>query len=244
MSDVQSCFRRIEKKYLLSFDQYLALKQGMAPYVKPDVYSSYTISNVYYDTQDYRLIRASLEKPVYKEKLRVRSYGVPGSRDRVFVELKKKFDGVVYKRRITMEAGEAVRYLSGKAPSPGGQISREIDWFMDFYKPVPKAFIGYDREAYAGKDNPDLRITFDTNLRGRSVDVDLRLGDHGNLIIPREQILLELKIPGAAPLWLSRLLGENQIFSTSFSKYGSYYKQLLAGHPGYGTFMREVRHYA
>lgn len=242
--EIQSSFKRIEKKYLLTPAQYAAMKQGMRDYVRPDAYSHYTICNVYYDTDDFRLIRTSLEKPVYKEKLRVRSYGVPAGRDRVFVELKKKYDGVVYKRRITMTAADAGRYLSGRGPADGSQISREIDWFMQFYRPVPKAFIGYDREAYAGRDNPDLRITFDTDLRGRSTDVDLRLGDHGTLILPRKTILMELKIPGAAPLWLSHLLSRNGIYASSFSKYGTYYKQLLGAAPSYGTYKREVLHYA
>ena len=244
MSEIQSCFKRVEKKYLLTYDQYQAMRKGMERYVKPDAYSHYTICNVYYDTDDFQLIRTSLEKPVYKEKLRVRSYGVPTSRDKVFVELKKKYDGVVYKRRITLGAGEAARYLDGGGLRQPSQISREIDWFMRSYQPKPRVFIGYDREAYAGRENPDLRITFDTNLRGRSWDVDLRMGDYGELILPRETILMELKIPGSAPLWLAHLLSENEIFSTSFSKYGMYYKHLIGAAPIYGNYIQEVRSYA
>ena len=244
MREIQSSFRRIEKKYLLTYRQYQVMKRGMAPYVKPDAFSNYTISNIYYDTDDYRLIRTSLEKPVYKEKLRVRSYGTPGTRDPVFVELKKKYDGVVYKRRITLEAQEASWYLSGGRLKAESQISREIDWFMKSYRPTPKAFIGYDREAYAGKDNPELRVTFDTNLRGRSKDLDLRKGDHGDLILPEEAVLMELKIPGSAPLWLARLLSENQIFSTSFSKYGNYYKQLMGAAKRYGPYRPRILSYA
>lgn len=244
MGEVQSCFKRVEKKYLLTMDQYEAMCRGMEPYVKPDEYSRYTIGNVYYDTDDFRLIRTSLEKPVYKEKLRVRSYGVPTSRDRVFLELKKKFDGVVYKRRITLPAGEAERYLRGGACAASGQIRREIDWFLRCYQPKPKVFIGYDREAYAGRENPDLRVTFDTNLRGRDRDVDLRAGDHGELLLPPDTVLMELKIPGSAPMWLARLLSENHIFSSSFSKYGTYYKHLIGAAPVYGAYKQEVRRYA
>ena len=245
MSEVQSCFKRVEKKYLLTGQQYTAMRRGMEKYVKPDAYSHYTICNVYYDTDDFRLIRTSLEKPVYKEKLRVRSYGVPTNADKVFVELKKKYDGVVYKRRITLGAAEANCYLRGGRLNRESQISREIDWFMKSYRPHPAAFIGYDREAYAGRDNPDLRITFDTNLRGRDWDVDLRKGDHGDLILPQDSILMELKIPGSAPMWLARLLSENEIFSTSFSKYGTYYKQLIGAAPYVGPYHpQEVRHYA
>ena len=227
MSGIQSCFKRYEKKYMLTPEQYRAMLLGMAFYMRPDAHPRYTIGNVYYDTADYDLIRASLEKPVYKEKLRVRSYGVPSGGEPVFVELKKKFDGVVYKRRVTMTAAEAADWLRGGKPPVQSQISREIDWFMRFYHPTPAVYIAYDREAYAGVENGELRITFDRNLRWRDHDVDLRAGDRGNPIIGDGRILMEIKIPGAAPLWLARLLSENRIVSTSFSKYGAYYKNAV-----------------
>ena len=105
---IQCCFERYEKKYCLTLSQQRFLLERMTPYMKKDAYGEYTICNIYYDTDDFHLIRASLEKPVYKEKLRVRSYGVPEEGDRVFVELKKKFDGVVYKRRVTADGEAAV----------------------------------------------------------------------------------------------------------------------------------------
>ena len=229
MSGIQSCFKRYEKKYLLTEEQYRAMRSGMEPYMVPDEHPRYSISNVYYDTPDYALIRASLEKPVYKEKLRLRSYGVPGSCDTVFVELKKKYDGVVYKRRITTEMRDAALYLYGARKGDGSQISREIDYFLRLYQPERKAFIAYDREAYAAADGGELRVTFDANLRARSNDVDPRLGDHGAPLLPDGLYLMEVKIPGTAPLWLARLLSDNNIFSTSFSKYGAYYKQYVLG---------------
>ena len=257
MSDYTSCFKRVEKKYMLTARQAEAMRQGMAPYVKPDAYSHYTICNIYYDTEDYQLIRTSLEKPVYKEKLRVRSYGVPRWDSPVFIELKKKFDGVVYKRRITVKEIEGDAFLKGKSAHRTDQIGKEIEWFMKRYRPKPQVFIGYDREAYAGTENPDLRITFDTNIRGRDWDVSLGSGDYGELVIPREKILMELKIPGSAPLWLSRLLSENGIFPQSFSKYGTYYEQMVKDEHPYGLYglekfggiyefygMKEAHHYA
>ena len=138
MGEMQSCFKRVEKKYLLTYEQYEAMRRGMAPYVKPDTYSHYTICNIYYDTDDYELIRTSLERPIYKEKLRVRSYGVPTSQDKVFVELKKKYDGVVYKRRVTLPVGEAARSLSEERLRCPGQISNEINWFMRSYHGGPE----------------------------------------------------------------------------------------------------------
>lgn len=160
----------------------------------------------------------------------MRSYGVPGGQDKVFVELKKKYEGVVYKRRAVMRAADAVSYIhDGNTPEQENQICHEIDWFMRSYRPTPKVFIAYDRTAFAGLDNPDLRITFDTNLRWRDTDLDLRAGDHGDPILPPDKILMEVKIPGTAPVWLAHLLSEVGAFPTSFSKYGTCYKQNLLG---------------
>ena len=230
-SDVQCSFKRCEKKYLLTQLQYYKMKTGMAQFMEADRYSNYTICNLYYDTPDFQLIRTSLEKPVYKEKLRTRSYGVAADDSSVFVELKKKFDGVVYKRRVVMNANDATCFLEGEAvPGTDSQIHREIDWFRRSYPDLqPRVFIGYDREAYAGIENSELRITFDTGLRGRTDNLDLRLGDYGSPLLPPGRVLMEIKIPGAAPLWLSHLLSENGIFSSSFSKYGAYYKQYILG---------------
>ncbi len=179
-SQIQCCFRRYEKKYWLTAAQQRMLLDRMQPYMRPDRYGQYTICNIYYDTPDYRLIRASIEKPVYKEKLRVRCYGVPDANGRVFVELKKKFDGVVYKRRVTTEITQVGPLLSGgRSAADFGQIGREIGYFQSFYRTEPKVFIGYDRLAFAGAEDDELRITFDTGLRWRESELDLRLGAAG-----------------------------------------------------------------
>lgn len=239
---MQFSFKRYEKKYMLTPDQLQKMLAGMEGYVRSDEFGHYTICNIYYDTDNFQLIRTSLEKPVYKEKLRMRSYGVPGDQDKVFVELKKKYSGVVYKRRVVMGAGEAAAYINqGNVPEQESQICREIDWFMHSYQPVPKVFIAYDRTAFAGLENPDLRITFDTNLRWRDTDLDLRLGDHGTPILPPDRILMEIKIPGTAPVWLARLLSEIGAFSASFSKYGTCYKQNILGHVPAEEVVKEVR---
>lgn len=235
--NIQRCFQRYEKKYLLNPEQYQKIRAGLAPYMEADEHGRYTICNLYYDTPDFQLIRASLDKPVYKEKLRMRSYGVPADGDSVFVELKKKYKGVVYKRRTVLEAGEALDYLAGGcSPRAKDQICREIDWFLGRYHPVPQVFIAYDREALAGLEDRVLRVTFDIDLRWRDTALDLRSGDGGERITSRDQILMEIKIPGSAPVWLSRLLSENSVFPTSFSKYGVCYRENLMWpvkrHPG------------
>lgn len=230
MANIQTCFKRYEKKYCLTTAQQQAILQGMQPYMQKDAYGQYTICNIYYDTADWRLIRTSLEKPLYKEKLRVRSYGTPAPDGNVFVEIKKKYDGVVYKRRITTRADEVDYLLGGFYPAGRlDQIGREIQWFQRMNRTRPQVFIGYDRLAFAGIEDPDLRITFDTNIRWRTNDLDLRCGDYGAPLGGYGDVLMEIKIPGTAPLWLAHLLSETGVFSTSFSKYGSCYSRHILG---------------
>lgn len=224
----QDVFRRYEKKYMLSAAQYTALRQRLASRMQEDEYGQHTICNLYFDTEDFTLIRHSLDKPTYKEKLRLRSYGIPDARDTVFIELKKKVRGVVYKRRVGMPLCEAYRYLlSGLRPAADCQILREIDWFQRQYEVRPRAFIGYDRIALFGKEDPALRITFDTAVRGRADRLDLTLGDQGALFMQQGARLMEIKIGEAMPVWLSRTLSACEIFPASFSKYGAYYQNYL-----------------
>lgn len=218
------CFERHEKKYVLTPGQQAYLLQHMQPYTQKDPYGAYTILNLYYDTPDYRLIRTSLEKPVYKEKLRMRSYGVPAADGAVFVELKKKYKGVVYKRRITVPAAEALALLDRGLPAERfGQIGREIAWFQRCNDVQPRVFLAYDRLAFAGREDPEVRITFDTGLRWRETALDLLSGDHGAPLMPESFVLMELKLPGACPMWLTRLLSEAALRPVSFSKYGTFY---------------------
>lgn len=225
---IQNVFKRYEIKYLLNQQQFETLRTHLKGYMAMDSYGMHTICNVYFDTDQYTLIRNSLEKPIYKEKIRLRSYGIPKKGDLVFIEIKKKFDGIVYKRRVEMTLEEARNYCqAGIHPAEDNQIVREIDWFMKFYRPKPKAFIAYDRLAFFGNDNSELRMTFDQNIRARSNQLDLTQGDWGSSILQPGLILMEIKISEGAPLWLSHLLCEMNLFPTSFSKYGSCYKELL-----------------
>lgn len=222
---IQYSFERFEKKYFITPAQHAILLERIRQYMKEDDFGKYTVCNIYYDTEDWKLIRASIEKPVYKEKLRVRSYGVPMADDKVFVELKKKFDGVVYKRRVTTKSDLVDSLLYNSPNINASQIEKEIKWFQNFYHLSPKVFIGYDRTAFAGIYTPGLRITFDANMRWRTNDLNLQLGDDGNPLISSGKILMEIKFEQAAPLWLSRLLSEMEIFPTTFSKYGTCYRE-------------------
>lgn len=230
MAQYQNVFKRREKKYLLNEEQHQALRERLDGTVEKDRYGLHTICNIYFDTDTYELIRASIEKPAYKEKLRLRSYGVPRANGTVFLELKKKFKGVVYKRRapLTLEASRHY-LLQGEHPEASGQIFREIDWFLKMYQPVPKVFLAYDRLAFHAKEDANLRLTFDQNIRWRESQLDLSKGDWGTPLLKAGNILMEIKIPATMPVWLSRILSELKIFPTSFSKYGVCYKQHIIG---------------
>ena len=224
----QYCFERYEKKYIISPDQQKFLLDTIQSHIEEDYYGKYSICNVYYDTDNWQLVRSSVEKPVYKEKLRVRSYGSALEDSEVFIELKKKFDGIVYKRRISTELYSVEPFLCGLIPgSRYGQIGREIEWFQSFYHARPKVFIGYDRIAFTGTESNDVRITFDSNIRWRTNRLTLRFDDSDRQLIPNDKLLMELKLPDACPIWLCCALSEAGIFPVSFSKYGFCYQSKI-----------------
>lgn len=225
-----SSFRRYEVKYFLTEQQRSALLPELEQYFRMDEYGLHTISNLYYDTERYDITRESIDRPVYKEKLRVRAYGVPQKdTGQVFVELKKKYDHVVYKRRIALPVGEAQKFLEG-GPIPEGvdtQIAHEIQYFMERHQPRPRVYLGYQRIAMAGIENPELRITMDQNLLWRMEELDLCLGSYGQHILPENMTLMEIKVPGTMPLWLAQLLSRHQIYRCSFSKIGACYSRFI-----------------
>ena len=222
----KSVFRRYELKYLITPRQKEILLQGMDPYMQLDDYGRTTIRNVYFDTDNYQLIRRSIEKPMYKEKIRIRSYNLATSDSSVFVELKKKYDGVVYKRRIALPEQEAMRWLSGEIQRPhDSQITREIDYFCSHYGRLkPAVFLSYEREAFFEKSGGDFRVTFDDNILARQNDLSLCSDVFGRTVLPEGKIMMEIKCSGAIPLWMVDILSREKIYKTSFSKYGTAYR--------------------
>ena len=225
-------FQRVEKKYLLTAEQKESLMEVIAPHLAPDPFPHATICSLYLDTPDYRIIRHSREAVNYKEKLRLRSYGTPSDDDTVFLELKKKFDGVVYKRRVSMTLRQALDYLAGGPAPVDSQIMREIDYAMQFYgNPVPAMFVAYERDAWFAKEDPQVRITFDSAARYRENALDLRRGSGGTLLLDSDICILEVKTTGAMPLWLAHALTRCHILPGSFSKYGAAYQITHCGRP-------------
>ena len=229
--NAQMTFKRYEIKYMLTRKQRDALLQAMKGHMAIDRFGHSTIRNLYFDTDDFRLVRRSLEKPLYKEKLRVRSYGKAGKDSPVFVELKKKFESVVYKRRLALPHRAAMDALESGRPLPAdSQIGREIAAFREFYGPTlrPAMFLSYEREACCPTDGADFRLTLDENILWRTDHLDLAASVWGSPVIGPDQVLLELKSPGSIPLWMVRFLSENDIRRVSFSKYGAAYQQMTA----------------
>ncbi|MGN0659447.1 MAG: polyphosphate polymerase domain-containing protein [Emergencia sp.] len=228
MDRYQNNFKRYEKKYIIDEEQYRQLMAMIYCRLKYDRYRRYRICNIYFDTPDYELIRTSLDKPLYKEKLRLRSYGTPQREDNVFLEIKKKYRGVVYKRRISLPYEQAAAWcLEGKEPEREGQIERELKWFMDRYSLIPRLYLSYDRLAMTGLDDDSLRITFDTNLVWRTTELSLTAGDFGTVSFPEGRYIMEIKVPYAMPLWLTSALSQLKIYPVSYSKYGSVYSGFL-----------------
>lgn len=225
----QEVFKRTEKKYLLNKETCEKLVAGIEEHMKKDRYFDSEILSLYFDTPDYRLIRASIEKPVFKEKIRLRSYGVPGDNDRTFLEYKRKYKGVVYKRRSIMPLNDAVRFTNGEeTPSHNPQIENELRYAFKYYEGLaPRMLISYHRHAFVGREDKNLRITIDDRILYRGYDLKLSSGIYGRELLGEDMRLMEIKIPGSMPLWLSHLLDELKLYPRSYSKYGTAYTTLL-----------------
>ncbi|KWX69423.1 molecular chaperone [Paenibacillus riograndensis] len=242
-------FNRYENKYLLDHAAYRKLYNDLLEYMEPDDYNKqhefYSITNLYYDTAHDSLIRSSLAKPKYKEKLRLRAYGVPDQDTKVYLEIKKKVFGLVNKRRTSLKLQEAYDFVAtGVEPEyreyMNKQVIEEIKYFLSRYDLMPKVYLSYERKALFCKNNRDLRITFDTNIRSRRYDLKLEHGTHGEYLMSQGQWLMEVKAEKTIPVWLAKMLSEHRMYRTSFSKYGNEYKKMLKA----GKIERESALYA
>lgn len=229
-------FNRREKKYLIDEDVLAVIRKEIEPYMEADKHNynhqTYTISNIYYDTPTNDIITRSIQKPVYKEKLRLRGYRVPNLEDMVFIEIKKKYDGIVNKRRSKIILKDAYEFIkNGKMDKiedyMNEQIIREIEYFLTINEIVPALYLAYDRYAYFDKNDSDFRLTFDTNIRTRRCDLGLELGSHGDRLIDEGKWIMEIKATNAVPLWFARILSKYKIYPMSFSKYGTEFLRSL-----------------
>ena len=229
-------FNRYEKKYLISNLQYELLLKHLYDYMEDDVHNkdqtNYTICNVYYDTENNYLIRHSIDKPIYKEKLRLRSYGTCQLDSLVYLELKKKYEGMVNKRRTTIKLLDAYNFIESRTkpklePYMNAQVLNELSYFIMHYRLKPQLVLSYDRKALFGKDDKNFRITFDSNILTRRYDIGLEYGIYGMPLLKEDLKLMEIKLSKGTPLELCRLLSQYKIYPTSFSKYGTEYKNSI-----------------
>ena len=234
----QAVFKRYEIKYLITAEQKEIILKAMQPYMEPDRFGRSTIRNIYFDTDDYILARHSIAKPDFKEKLRVRSYERADEGSMVFVELKRKYDRVVYKRRIGLAEQDAMKWMAGaqvKTADGSAQVANEIDWFLGTYKGLrPALFLSYDREAFRMRKDAagsgageDFRVTFDENVLCRDFDISLCSEAYGESILEPGMVLMELKCSGGIPMWMTEVLSAERIYKTSFSKYGTAYRTMI-----------------
>ena len=221
--------KRYELKYLLDADQTEFLRKRLKGRMEADQYGKTSIASLYYDTPTYQLIRTSVEKPEFKEKIRLRSYGLATEESPVFLELKRKAYGIVYKRRVQTTIPLVKKFFSGEGDiCAPGQINKEITVFRDHYKTlVPACMIIYDRIAYF-EPGGDLRLTIDENPRYRTNDLTLTKSMDGISLLDEGWTVLEIKVQDAVPLWLCEILSAGGIRKGSFSKYGEAYRQQLA----------------
>ncbi len=224
----QTIFKRTEMKYMLTREQQQLVMQAMEGHMVPDEYGRSTICSLYLDTPDHLLIRRSLEHPLYKEKLRLRSYGVADKDTKVFVELKKKYESVVYKRRVGMTEAQAEEYIRSGTAGKDTQIIHEISYCLEHYEGLaPAMMLSYEREAFYDKEDKDFRMTFDDTILWRADHLSLCDGVFGTPILDENHVLMEVKAANAIPMWLVKTLSENHIYKTSFSKYGTAYRTMV-----------------
>lgn len=221
----ENIFKRVEEKYVLTEEEKDKLFNKIGNYLKKDKFYESTVCNIYFDTSNNDLIINSLEKPIFKEKIRLRSYVIPNLEDEVFLEIKEKYKGIVGKRRIKLSLKDFYNYLDKNIYNENDQIMKEIDYYFKYYDLIPSIYIAYDRKSYLSKLDNNLRITIDSNLRSRDDDLRLELGDAGKKYFDTNYYIMEIKTLGSMPLWLVRSLSELKIYPVSFSKYGSIYKK-------------------
>lgn len=229
-----STFKRYEKKYLITKEQLDEIMPSLLEYMELDEFcvggNEYRIYSIYYDTENHDIIRHNSSKPVYKEKMRIRSYyDLKDPEDKIFMEIKKKCEGQGNKRRIKLKIKEIEPFVNdGVLPETkdylSAQVAKELAYFLKMNKVRPALYVQYDRLALFGREDKNFRMTFDRNVRTRRSNFQFGESEEDELLLPGGEYIMEIKILGAMPLWLTHLLSEHGLFSRGFSKYGVKYK--------------------
>ncbi|MFI3257305.1 MAG: polyphosphate polymerase domain-containing protein [Spirochaetales bacterium] len=239
---IQTTFKRYELKYLLTQAQYDDLRLCMQKHMMSDQYGRYKISNIYFDTPDYKVIRECLDHPKYKEKLRLRLYGDFSADKTVFIELKRKCNGFVYKKRMNLPQAQALPYLcENQSLCEHSQILNEIEYFKHIHPDLlPRVYLFYEREAFFAVADKDFRMTFDFNMTMRDCDVSLEKSNYDRKILSENYIVLEVKTVIGLPFWFIDFLNQNKLYKTSFSKYATAYRRYIL--PTFTHTLRRLSH--
>jgi len=218
---------RTETKYLVHVENFNAIRDAFSEYLEKDKYYFYKVHNIYFDNADNQIISHSIEAPEYKEKLRMRMYEHPGAvfQD-AYIELKKKYLGVVYKRRKKLDldaARQAIAQDVGCIDSEC-QVMREILFYMKKTACYPKIYLSYERYSYYATEDSGLRVTFDTNIVSRRENLKFASSKEDSVPLLKNHMILEIKTCNYYPLWLIKILNDYKIYPTSFSKYGKIFE--------------------
>ena len=229
---MKETFQRKELKYLLDAPSLYRLREAVSRHLLPSEFGTSQVNSLYLDTRERSVIARSVEKPLYKEKLRIRWYrsGSLATASEAFVELKKKHKGIVYKRRLAVSPQTAIGFSRGSGLG-GSQIAREIEAARQRMGDLlPSALVICRRTSFGSDGEGELRITFDEGLRV------LDLFDGGQTVYPLEpgQVVLEVKGANAHPFWLVDALSAERAYPVAFSKYGAFYERVAARHASAG----------
>lgn len=222
---METIIDRYEQKYLLTKDNFNYLINLIDDYLVKDKYFKETIYNVYFDNDYFEIINRSIDKPIYKEKIRMRSYYKTDNDTNIFLEIKKKYDDTSNKRRVIISYKDYLDYINKNIiPNCDKQIMSEIDYCFKKYKLKPKIKLVYDRFAYNLKDDDSFRITFDTNVRYNLNEMDYNIED--DVMFMNDKYIMEIKTFNGIPLWLNKILNKLNIYPTSYSKVGKVYESI------------------
>lgn len=232
-------FNRYELKYIVNKALYKELLQALQGHVFMDKHGDqdgyYMVMNLYYDTADHLFFNETVNRQQFRQKLRLRGYNHINRDSNVFLEIKKKYRGVVYKRRTLLKLPEAYAFLADTLSkkdyslydASNTQILGEVDFLKQFYQLEPKVIVSYDRQAFQGIHEEDLRVTFDRNLLKRETDLRIESRSDGELFMDPSLYVLEVKVNDRIPLWLSHILNDFQCWRQGYSKYTSSYNSDL-----------------
>lgn len=226
---VQKQFKRKETKYIVDKKTFELLEKELRQYMMADEFATSTITNIYFDNEDFDMIQDSLAKKNGREKIRMRVYdATPSESSQAFLEIKKKENKIGYKYRLTSNPVSVTNYIENgviDSTIKDDKVTSELEMLRERYGTIkPKKYIYYDRVSYKGIEDKKVRLTIDKNLLYRDYDVDAMEGKFGKNLLDPTKVIMEVKVPEERPEWLVALLEKYQIEKQSFSKYGNAYK--------------------